>query len=1237
MIRRFETEPMDRDEQLGEAIETFLALAEEGPPPDAESFAARYPDLGEDLRDALEGLALVRGLVGDQAGPGNRLEAGHRIAGYRIVRELGRGGMGIVYEAMHVDLDRPVALKVLGSHAAPDSISRRRFLNEARTAAGLHHTHIVPVFDVGQVGGLCYYAMQRIEGSGLDQVLKVMRRDRTTAAGSNSGRGGAATVLVTPPPITAGKAAAALSGPPPDTATWVAGARPTEIRGAAAVRPVSARAGVDSDLPLFEPPSGAAYYRWVAEVGRRAAEALGHAHGRGIIHRDIKPSNLLVDARGSVWVADFGLARRLTDPGLTQSDGLMGTPRYMSPEQVDNGPVDGRTDIYSLGATLYELLTLRPPFDGRSTVELSRQIASKEPAPPRQADKRIPLDLETIVLKAMAKRPSDRYASASELSDDLMRFLGHEPVKARRIGPLGRMLRFTRRHPSLSAVSTAASVTVLAVATIAYARVVQERDRAIQARTETQAAMEKIKAANRETQKALGGQLLSTASVTRLSPIPNRRDRGLKLLEQAAALTPEPALLAELRDEAVEFLSLRDVEARRPNIPTGKTHGLAFGPEATRLATISDDGTDFRLWDVAKHRLVVEQSLHTGPGSTETPAGPPGLNPANRRIAVAGPYIAVIWENGQGIRLFDSSTGDSFNQPMPGHEIVSLITSPDGQRLVTVERERVRDDARPGGPAGKEGRISSYRINLWDPEHLEAPLAALMDPKAESRQSASDGPRRLGWPPLLAISPDGETIATARSFDPNVSLWSKNGEFRGDFDTRVRLSALALGPDGLLASAGDGSLQLWQLDFRSAPSDPNATSVSPLATRQSLVQLLRFSPSGTMLAVMGSNTGIELWDLSADTMVATLPTPDRVNDVAFSPNGRLLAAGGLADSVSVWAIVDPIGVVRLPEFKSQLKSLSFGPDGLLAMASRTGELRFWGPDDCPAARRAWDRFTPGALTFDGQQRLVTVDSSAMLRIPRVDAAADPERFVLPGPVRRRGVPGPFWVSIARSTNGQILVISRRSELWIFHSGKGEGLRRLTLEGMPESSTDFGRGRNGMLSWREIAVSPAGDRLYLTSNEEDFSAWTISGGRGKRLSWDVATKVSSLALSPDGKTLALGDHSGSVSVMDTARFMLRSRLTQDADSSSPSADDRISSLAFSPEGDELAIGSRDQVRLWSLGPMPTLLVRLPSRRGSVLALAYDSAGRHLAIGADKVVDVWNLDRLRRELNPLGLGW
>ena len=375
--------PADRDERLGEAIEAYLEQAEGGVPPDPESFAAAYPDLNDDLLAALEGLALVKGLVGGPGGPGHRLEEGRRVAGYRIVRELGRGGMGVVYEAVHVGLDRPVALKVLGSQAAPDSSGRRRFLNEARTAAGLHHTHIVPVFDVGQVGGLCYYAMQRIEGSGLDRVLRVLRRDRSVASGSTQGSTLKPGKPGTTPPAAANGAPprSILGGSPPsasalgdETLSWAGDL------GAGGSRGPGWRLDGDGDGdagPVFAPPRGSSYYRWVADVGQQAAEALAHAHQRGIIHRDIKPSNLLVDTRGVIWVADFGLARRLADPSQTQVDSLLGTPRYMSPEQAKTGAIDGRADVYSLGATLYELITLRPPFDGQTAAELIEQIAGR--------------------------------------------------------------------------------------------------------------------------------------------------------------------------------------------------------------------------------------------------------------------------------------------------------------------------------------------------------------------------------------------------------------------------------------------------------------------------------------------------------------------------------------------------------------------------------------------------------------------------------------------------------------------------------------------------------------------------------------------------------------------------------------------------------------------------------------------------------------------------------------------
>ena len=606
----------DDDERVGEAIETYLALAEQGQPPPIEEFAARYPDLRDDVHAALEGLELVHGLLGlgSAAGSGSRhgsgadrrIQSGQRIAGYRVVGELGRGGMGTVYEAVHMALDRPVALKVLGVHAAPDSSARRRFLNEARTAAGLHHTHIVPVWDVGQVGGLCYYAMQRIEGSGLDRVIRHLRRTRqlgsggeTSGSGSHPSGGGSRL-----PEIPSGSGTSSVNsrlsrfwcrvssrwpwrqpgslgwdrggegpgttrsapsssrddavhrllcfnGPGDSTASWDTSGRrasepdrrepgdwdagvPASLATLAAANRAPRRRE-DEPPPPFDTPRGSAYFRWVATVGFQAADALAHAHHQGVIHRDVKPSNLLVDAKGSIWVTDFGLARRLADPGLTHHDSLLGTPRYMSPEQARTGSIDGRTDVYSLGATLYELLTLRPPFDGQTAAALLDQIGQDEPVPPRAFDPRIPLDLETIVLKALAKRPVDRYATAAALAEDLTRFLNREPVKARRISPIGRLWRIARRHPGITSVTTAAAAAILAIATYAYVRVDDARKHAIHLLDVAEEALEQARIANEAIARPDEGKLRADGRAGRKigrpraphsGPGSHQRDRG---------------------------------------------------------------------------------------------------------------------------------------------------------------------------------------------------------------------------------------------------------------------------------------------------------------------------------------------------------------------------------------------------------------------------------------------------------------------------------------------------------------------------------------------------------------------------------------------------------------------------------------------------------------------------------------------------------------------------------------
>jgi hypothetical protein len=321
--------------------------------------------------------------------------------------------MGVVYEAVQRSLNRRVALKVLPFAAALDARQLQRFKTEAQAAACLHHPHIVPVFGVGCERGVHYYAMQLIDGQTLAALVAGLRL--------------------------------ANGRPEPSESTSTVPHRPVTPAPAADTSPRAP--GSTEQAPLDR-----SHFRRVAELGMQAAEALEHAHAFGIVHRDIKPGNLLVDGRGSLCVTDFGLAQIQSDARLTTTGDLVGTLRYMSPEQGlgKRVVVDHRTDIYSMGATLYELLTLEPVFSGSGRQEVLRQIAFDEPRPLRQLNRSLPVELETIVLKALEKNPTDRYATAKELADDLRRFLADEPIRARPAGLLRQARKWVKRRPALS-------------------------------------------------------------------------------------------------------------------------------------------------------------------------------------------------------------------------------------------------------------------------------------------------------------------------------------------------------------------------------------------------------------------------------------------------------------------------------------------------------------------------------------------------------------------------------------------------------------------------------------------------------------------------------------------------------------------------------------------------------------------------------------------------------------------
>jgi serine/threonine protein kinase len=530
------------DARVTQALEEYLAVLEAGQFPDRSKFQDRFPDLADSLADYLDGLEFMHQTASQFANscamPGEASTPGWMaplLEDYDIIREVGRGGMGIVYEAIQRSLHRRVALKVLSLGYTLDPRHLQRFKNEAQAAAQLQHPNIVPVFAVGCEKGVHFYAMRFIEGMTVGEQIRQLRL-----------RPG------DPVPSTACESTGAEFADGSTGSVDVNGgdeeSNPKVIAPSAAVSD-SADYPCAEVRPIYPVVRSEDFFRKVAWIGIQAAEALDHAHQMGVIHRDIKPANLLLDAQGRLWVTDFGLARLPTDAALTMSGDMLGTLRYMSPEQASGGRnlVDHRTDIYSLGATLYELVTLYPVCRGGDHRGLLQQILNEDPLAPRRLCKNIPRDLETILLKALGKQVEERYATAQDLAEDLRRFLDGQPVLARRPSLPERAAKWARRHRSLvvsAAVLLVVSVLGLSLGTFLIGRE-QAKTRAAyfqeaQARkTEVEARKKEAEARQRAEQNYLQArQLVDTIAEIAAVDLANEADAAKvrrKLLQAALA------------------------------------------------------------------------------------------------------------------------------------------------------------------------------------------------------------------------------------------------------------------------------------------------------------------------------------------------------------------------------------------------------------------------------------------------------------------------------------------------------------------------------------------------------------------------------------------------------------------------------------------------------------------------------------------------------------------------------
>ena len=609
--------------------EEFADRQRRGEHPSMSEYTRRYPDLAEDIEQLFPTIMAMEQLKQRrlESGSGRASLGGAKLqwlGDYEIIREIGRGGMGIVYEAEQQSLGRRVAIKVLPRQATLESKQLMRFQREAQTAARLHHTNIVPVYGVGVQDGYHYYAMQFIRGLGLDLVIAELRRlelasGESTDCGLNQDSGGvsaaeAALAMLDgrfsvprkpgsapsnadPEPDSdsqpentdalhdrgqfVGAQADSRCGDSPDAApdggrgtapcdeteecpritaprqvprgrtddtppgSLSATPPPSGVRalvnGSAAIPDDSAAQayssaaqahgsavrrmpsdendipnqndGPDEDGAAPCPVTGSRvrgrrYWRSVARTGLQVADALQYAHAQGTLHRDIKPANLLLDGQGAVWVTDFGLARALEHDRVTGTGDIVGTLRYMAPEQIE-GDADGRSDIYGLGLTLYELLTLRPAFEASNRNQLVHLVLQGEPARPRSICPDIPRDLETVVLKAIAREPEHRYESAEDLCEDLHRFLEDRTILARRPSPPERLWRWCRRNRAVAMLTMTAFAAILLAAVlgwVGYVRTARQHAQAQSARDLAEDNLERTLRAFDDISNRIAGQ-----------------------------------------------------------------------------------------------------------------------------------------------------------------------------------------------------------------------------------------------------------------------------------------------------------------------------------------------------------------------------------------------------------------------------------------------------------------------------------------------------------------------------------------------------------------------------------------------------------------------------------------------------------------------------------------------------------------------------------------------------------